>query len=67
MTKATLIRIIFNWGWLRGSEVQLVHYHHGGKLGSIQAGLALEKELRVLHLIPKTNKRLTSRKLGRRL
>jgi hypothetical protein len=24
MTKATLIRIIFNWGWLRGSEVQSI-------------------------------------------
>jgi hypothetical protein len=22
MTKATLIRTIFNWGWLTGSEVQ---------------------------------------------
>jgi hypothetical protein len=22
MTKATLIRTTFNWGWLRGSEVQ---------------------------------------------
>jgi hypothetical protein len=27
-----------------------VHYHHGGKHGSIQAVMELEKELRVLHL-----------------
>ena len=40
----------------------LVHYHHGRKYGSIQA-----EELRVLHLVPKTNrKRLTSRQLGGR-
>jgi hypothetical protein len=24
MTKATLIRMIFNWGWLTGSEVQFI-------------------------------------------
>jgi hypothetical protein len=24
MTKATLIRTIFNWGWLTGSEVQSI-------------------------------------------
>ena len=28
----------------------LVHYHHGGKHGSLQADMVLEKELRVLHL-----------------
>jgi hypothetical protein len=27
-----------------------VHYHHGGKYGSMQADMLLEKELRVLHL-----------------
>jgi hypothetical protein len=27
-----------------------VHYHHGGKHGSIQADMMLEKELRVLHI-----------------
>ena len=26
-----------------------VHYHHGEKHGSVQAGMVLEKELRVLH------------------
>jgi hypothetical protein len=30
----------------------LVHYHHGRKHGSIQAGMVLE-ELSVLHLDPK--------------
>jgi hypothetical protein len=24
MTKATLIRTTFNWGWLKGSEVQSI-------------------------------------------
>ena len=28
----------------------LVHYHHGGKHGSMQADMVLEKELRVLHI-----------------
>jgi hypothetical protein len=27
-----------------------VHYHHGGKHGSIQADMVLEKELRVIDL-----------------
>jgi hypothetical protein len=27
-----------------------VHYHHGGKHGSLQAAMVLEEELRVLHL-----------------
>jgi hypothetical protein len=31
------------------------HYHHGGKHGSIQTGMALE-ELRVLDLVQKANK-----------
>jgi hypothetical protein len=31
----------------------LVHYHHGGKHGSIQADMVLEKELRVLDLDPR--------------
>ena len=29
----------------------LAHYHHGGKHGSIQADMVLEKELRVLEQI----------------
>jgi hypothetical protein len=37
MTKATLIRITFNLGWLTGSEVQsiIIKAEHG----SIQAGM----------------------------
>ena len=27
----------------------IVHYHHGRKLDNTQAGMVLEKELRVLH------------------
>ena len=38
-----LIRLAYSF---RGS----VHYHHGGKHGSIQADMMLEKELRVLHI-----------------
>ena len=33
-----------------------VHYHHGGKHGSIQADMMLEKELRVVHLDWQTEK-----------
>jgi hypothetical protein len=33
-----------------------VHYHHGEKYGSIQAGMALE-ELRVLHLDLKASRK----------
>ena len=33
-----------------------VHYHHGGKHGSLQADMVLE-ELRVLHLNPKAGDR----------
>jgi hypothetical protein len=28
----------------------LVHYHHGRKYGGMQAGVVLEKKLRVVHL-----------------
>jgi hypothetical protein len=34
-----------------------VHYHQGRKHGSIQAGMVLEKELRVLHLDLKAARR----------
>ena len=44
----------------------LVHYHHGGKHGSMQADMVLEKELRVLHLdLKATRRRLT--KAARRM
>ena len=39
--------------WFGGS----VHYDHSGKVGSIQLGLGLRKEMRVL----KINRRVTSR------
>jgi hypothetical protein len=29
MTKVTLIRITFNWGWLTGSEVPVIIKEHG--------------------------------------
>jgi hypothetical protein len=42
-----------------------VHYHHDRKHGSVQADIV--QELRVLHLVSKTNRRrLASRQLGRR-
>jgi hypothetical protein len=39
---------------LRGS---VHHHHHGGKHGSVQADMVLEKELRALHLDPKAGRR----------
>ena len=61
MTKTSLIKTTFNWGWLTGSEVQsIIIKEHG----SIQAGL-VQEELRVLCLHPKAaSGRLTSRQLG---
>ena len=54
MTKATLTRTTFNWGWLTGSEGQFI----------IQAGM-VQEELRVLHLHLKAASRIqTSRQLG---
>jgi hypothetical protein len=44
MTKAILLRIPFNWDWLRG----LVYYHQG-KHGIVQACM-VQEELRFLHL-----------------
>jgi len=62
MTKTTLIRTTFNWGWLTGSEVhsKSSSWEHS----SIQAGM-VQEELRVLHLHLKAAPRIpTSRKLG---
>ena len=43
-------------GWhLIGAGVQfrgLVHCHHGGKHGGMQADMVLERKLRVLHMDP---------------
>jgi hypothetical protein len=62
MSKATLIRRAFNWGWLTGSEVPFIiikAWH-----GSIQAGM-VQEELRVQHLVLKSNRRRwASRQLG---
>jgi hypothetical protein len=51
MTKATLIRTTFNWGWLTGSEVQSSIIKAGA--WHIQAGM-VQVQLRVLHLHLKT-------------
>jgi hypothetical protein len=62
MTKATLIRTTFNWGWLTGSEVQSIiikveEWQCPGRHGT--------EELRVLYLHLKAASRiLTSRELG---
>ena len=53
MTKATLRRTTFNWGWLTGSEGQSIIKAGDG---STQAGMVRE-ELRV-HLVQKANGRL---------
>jgi hypothetical protein len=37
-----------------------VHYHHCKNGGSLQAGMVLEKKLRVLHLDPKAARRRLS-------
>jgi hypothetical protein len=42
MTKTTLIRITFNWGWLTGSEVQSIiikvgAWQHPGRHGAGRA------------------------------
>jgi hypothetical protein len=37
MTKATLIRKTFNWGWLTGSEVQSIIIKAGNMAASRQA------------------------------
>jgi hypothetical protein len=44
MTKATLIKGNISLGWLTVFSAS-VHYHQGGKHGSIQAGMTLEKDL----------------------
>ena len=53
MTKATLTRTTINWGWLTGSEVQSLIIKVGSMVMSVQA---LEKGLRVLHLVLKANR-----------
>jgi hypothetical protein len=64
MTKTTLIRTTFNWGWLTGSKVQSSIIKVGWNMQcSVQAGM-VQEELRVLHLHLKAASRiLTSRQL----
>jgi hypothetical protein len=60
MTQTILVKASISIG-LAWSSRSAVHYHHGGKHGSVQAGLVLVQELRVLHLDPKAaRKRLSS-------
>jgi hypothetical protein len=55
MTKATLIRTTFNWGWLTGSEVQSIII----KMGTLQhPGRHGAGELRVLHIHLKVDGRI---------
>jgi hypothetical protein len=42
----------------------IVPYHHSQKHGSVEAGMVLDKELRVLHLDLKASKRRLSSELG---
>jgi hypothetical protein len=42
MTKASLIKTTFNWGWLTGSEVQSIiikvgAWQHAGRIGTGEA------------------------------
>ena len=55
MTKATHIKVNTDL-WLAHSFRGSIHYHHGGKHGSIQADMVLD-EPRVLHLDLKTARR----------
>jgi hypothetical protein len=56
MAKATHIKDNIELGLAFSSSV---HFHHGGKYGSIQADMVLE-ELSFLHLDLKTTRRLSS-------
>jgi hypothetical protein len=41
----------------------LVYYCHGGEHGSVWTDMTLERELRVLHLDPKTEKEIVRHKV----
>jgi hypothetical protein len=63
MTKASLVRTTFNWGWLTGSEVQSIIINEG-TCQHPQTDM-VQEELRVLHLHLKLASRiLASRQLG---
>jgi hypothetical protein len=53
MTRETLIKKNISL-WVAYRFSGSIHYHHGGKHGSMQADLVPEEELRVLHLEPQT-------------
>jgi hypothetical protein len=62
MTKVTLIRTTFNWGWLKGSEIQSIIIKAGAWQHPVRHGAGGAK--RVLHLhLKAANGRLTSRQL----
>jgi hypothetical protein len=64
VTKATLSRTTFNWGWLTGSEVQSIFIKAGAWWRPGRHGAGGE-EGRVLHLHLKAARRkLASRQLG---
>jgi hypothetical protein len=44
-------------GLLTVSNVSYIHSHYGGEHGGTQADIALEKNLRVLHLDPQAARR----------
>jgi hypothetical protein len=50
MTKVTLIRTTFNWGWLTGQRFSPLSSRE--EHGSVQAG-RVQEELRVPPLVPK--------------
>ena len=54
MTKATLIKTTFDWGWLKVQRFSPLSSRR--EHGSIQAG-TVQEELRVLHLVAKANRR----------
>jgi hypothetical protein len=62
MTKETLIRMTFYWGWLTGQRFSPLSSRQ--EHCSIQADVGME-EMRVPSLVPKANnRRLASRQLG---
>jgi hypothetical protein len=65
MTKATLIRTIFNWGWLTGFEVQSIIIMAQSMAVSSQAWHRRQAVRGLLHLhLKASRRRLTSRKLA---
>ena len=51
--RETFIRATFSWGWLTGSSI---HYHQGMSMAASRQPWC-RKELRVLHLVLKANRR----------